>query len=256
MLRIFEFDILINYGGKEMTKKVLCILIIALVWIPFVSAKETFYASLESQDVVEAEGGTVDGGVFAPGKVGNGFMSVEPTDVVTFPTEGRFTNLEEGTIELFVTMGLNASDISGELFMFITYKRGTDALDLSWNDNVARARIKSAGSWYTAASDPLDWQEGETHHMAHSWGPGGLKLYLDGELAGEADFTGGPTQFATWMAINNVEPENANFPSNCVVDEVRIFDHQKNADELILEPETTAVKPQDKMAINWADIKK
>lgn len=236
-----------------MNKKVLCILIIALVWIPFVSAKETFYTSLESQDSVEAEGGTVDGGEFAPGKFGNGFMSIDPTDVVTFPVEDRFTNLEEGTVELFLTLGVDAQEFSGELFMFITYKRGTDCLDLSWNNNVARARIKSAGSWYSADSDSLDWKEGETHHMAHTWGADGLNLYLDGELAGESDFTGGPTQFSTWMAINNVEPANANFPSQCVVDEVRIFDHQKLPNEFVMEP--GYVEPNDKLAITWGEVK-
>jgi hypothetical protein len=233
----------------------LALLILVFLLVQSISAKETFYTSLESQDSVEAEGGTVDGGEFAPGKFGNGFMSIDPKDVVTFPVEDRFTNLEEGTVELFFTLGVDAQEFSGELFMFITYKRGTDCLDISWNNNVARARIKSAGTWYTAASTPLDWQEGETHHMAHTWGPGGLNLYLDGELAGESNFTGGPTQFSTWIAINNVEPANANFPSQSVVDEIRIFDHQKEADELILEPGTTAVRPEEKIATKWAEIK-
>jgi len=89
--------------------------------------------------------------------------------------EGRFTNLKEGTVELFLTLGIDAKDISGELFMFITYKRGTDALDISWLNNIARARIKSANTWYTAASTPLEWKKGETHHIANNWGPDGLK---------------------------------------------------------------------------------
>lgn len=236
--------------------RTLCILIIALVCVPFAYAGETFYSALESQAAVEAEGGTVDGGVFAPGAAGNGFMSVEPTDTITFPVEGRFTNLEEGTIELFVTLGVDASTFSGELFMFITYKRGTDALDLSWNNNVARARIKSGGSWSSADSAPLDWDEGETHHMAHTWGPDGLNLYLDGELAAEHAFDGGPLLFSTWMAINNVEPAAANFPSNCVVDELRIFDHQKEPDELILDLDAFfPVEYAGKAAMTWGGIK-
>jgi len=233
-------------------KKILLLILIFFI-VQGISAEETFYTSLESQDSVEAEGGTVHGGKFAPGKFGNGFMSIAPTDVVTFPVEDRFTNLEEGTVELFFTLGVDAQEFSGELFMFITYKRGTDCLDISWNDNVARARIKSAGTWYTAASAPLNWQEGETHHMAHTWGPDGLKLYLDGELAGEADFTGGPTQFSTWIAINNVEPANANFPSQSVVDEVRISDQAKSPNEFVMEP--GSVEPNDKLSITWAEIK-
>jgi hypothetical protein len=92
--------------------------------------------------------------------------------------------------------------------------------------------------------------------MAHTWGPGGLNLYLDGELAGEHGFTGGPTQFSTWMAINNVEPANANFPSSCVVDELRIFDHQKEVDELILDPKAAfSVEHRGKATMTWGRIK-
>lgn len=243
-------------NGELKMKKITILAIILLLVPQFAFAEETFYTALEDADSVEAEGGTFHGGEFASGAMGNGFKSIAGTDVVTFPVEERFTNLEEGTVELFLTLEVDASTFSGELFMFITYKRGTDALDLSWNNNVARARIKSAGNWSSANSAPLDWKSGETHHMAHTWGPGGLNLYLDGELAGESDFTGGPTQFSTWMAINNVEPANANFPSQCVVDELRIFNHQKEADELILDPESPfPVEYRDKAAAVWGGIK-
>jgi concanavalin A-like lectin/glucanase superfamily protein len=237
-------------------KKILLLTIALLIIAQLAFAEQTFYTALEDADSVEAAGGTFHGGEFDSGALGNGFMSIAPTDVVTFPVEDRFTNLEEGTVELFLTLGVDASTFSGELFMFITYKRGTDVLDLSWNNNVARARIKSAGSWSSADSEPLDWKEGETHHMAHTWGPGGLNLYLDGELAGEHGFTGGPTQFSTWMAINNVEPANANFPSSCVVDELRIFDHQKEVDELIIDPKAAfSVEHRGKATMTWGKIK-
>ena len=39
--------------------------------------------------------------------------------------------------------------------------------------------------------------------MAGTWGPDGLKLYLDGKLEGEADFKNGPTVFAETFEINN-----------------------------------------------------
>ena len=238
-------------------KKILFWAAALLMIAQFAAAEETFYTALEDADSVEDEGGTINGGEFAPGALGNGFMSVDPTDTLTFPVEDRFTNLEEGTVELFMTLGVDASTFQGELFMFITYQRGTDCLDISWNNNVARARIKSGGSWSSADSDPLDWKEGETHHMAHTWGPGGLNLYLDGELAAEHGFKGGPLLFSTWMAINNVEPAAANFPSNCVVDELRIFDHQKEADELILDLEAFfSVNYRGKAAMTWGGIKK
>jgi hypothetical protein len=57
------------------------------------------------------------------------------------------------------------------------------------------------------------------------------------------------------MAISNVEPVNANFPSNCVVDEIGIFDYQKSADELLLEPPSSVEGPEGKMTTAWGRIK-
>jgi concanavalin A-like lectin/glucanase superfamily protein len=231
--------------------RAICILVIALVVVPFALAGETFYSALESQESVEAEGGIVDGGEFEPGKFGNGFVSRVQGDVIHFPVEGNFVNLEAGTVGLWVTMGLDASAISGETFLFMTYKRGTDAIFLQMDPGSARMRIKSANSWYNAVS-PIDWKEGETHHMAGSWGPEGLHLYLDGELAASDPFDGGPTVFAETLEINNASPPSPDFPTNCVVDEVRLSDHQKQPDELVM---GQAVQALGKLATTWGSIK-
>ena len=88
-----------------------------------------------------------------------------------------------------------------------------------------------------------------------------LKLYLDGKLAAEDTFKGGPKQFAKTFSLNNVEPEKVgNFASQCTVDEVRLSDHQKKPDELILDPKaffaTTPVHPQGKVTMTWGYLKK
>jgi hypothetical protein len=91
--------------------------------------------------------------------------------------------------------------------------------------------------------------------MAGTWGPDGLKLYLDGELEGEADFKKGPTVFAETFQINNIElPNGATFPTNCVVDGLRLSDHQKASDQLIL-GNPTPVQPLAKLTTTWAQLK-
>ena len=65
-------------------KKALCIFVIALVGIPFVSAKETFYCSLDSKGVVEDQGGTVEAGKFEKAKFGEGFYSEKRVTLLPF----------------------------------------------------------------------------------------------------------------------------------------------------------------------------
>ena len=235
--------------------RTLCILTIMLFCLSVASAKETFFSALESQAEVEKEGGTVVGGSFVPGKFGNGFVSEEQGDVIHFSVKDRFVNLEEGTVELWVTMGYDISTVTDELFLFMTYKRGTDAVFLQFdNGGKARMRIKSASTWINADSVALNWKKGEHHHMAGTWGPDGLKLYLDGKLEAENGSTDGPTVFAENFQINNAAPPDPDFPTNCVVDGLRISDHQKEVDELVL-GESAPVQPLGKLATTWGQLK-
>ena len=235
--------------------KTLCVITITLFCFSVAMAKETFFSALESKAEVEKEGGTVDGGSFVPGKFGNGFVSEEAGDVIHFPVEDRFVNLDEGTVELWVTMGMDANTVTGELFLFMTYKRGTDAVFLQFdNGGKARMRIKSAGSWFNADSGALNWKKGEHHHMAGTWGPDGLKLYLDGKLEAEDGSKVGPKVFADTFEINNASPPDPKFPTNCVVDGLRISDHQKEAGELVLD-DPAPVQPLGKLATTWGQLK-
>ena len=247
--------------------RTLCVFIIALVCIPFAYAGETFYCSLESKASVEAQGGEVIGGQFVPGKEGNGFMSELGPDVIHFPFEGRLVNLNEGTIELWVKLGWDIdkfTDVTGkeEIFMFWSYNAaGTDAIGLMLgggsNRPIAQMRIREAvGEWHSAVSgniDPLVWKKDSIHHMAGTWGPDGVKLYLDGELAATNNFTGGPLNPIERFSINNNESDPARFPTMCVVDEMRIFDQQKSADEIMA---PSAVSPEGAVATTWGTIKK
>ena len=235
--------------------KISCYLMMMMLCGTAAMAEETFFSALESKAEVEKEGGTVDGGSFKPGKFGNGFVSEKVGDVIHFPVEDRFVNLDEGTVELWVTMGLDSDEISGELFMFMTYKRGSDAVFLQFdNGGIARMRIKSGGSWHNADSGPLRWKKGDHHHMAGTWGRGGLKLYLDGELEGESNFKRGPTLFAQTFEVNNASPPDPKFPTNCVVDGLRLSDHQKDVGELVM-GNPASLGPIGKLATMWGRIK-
>ena len=246
--------------------RTLCVFIIALVCIPFAYAGETFYSALESKASVEAEGGEVIGGEFVPGKEGNGFRSVEGPDVIHFPYGDKLGDFSEGTIEAWVKLGWDMNeftDVMGkeEIFVLWSYNAaGTDAIGIEIggccghpNWPIVQMRLKSGGEWHGAASEELDWKEGEVHHIAGTFGPDGLKIYLDGELAGTDDFVGGTLAPIERFAINNNESDPASFPSMNVVDEMRMFDYQRSADEIMT---PSAVSPEEAVTTTWGTIKK
>ena len=246
-----------------MDKMVLCIIITLLVWTPFALAGETFYSALESKESVEKEGGTVTGGRFVPGKVGNGFFTEKVSDIITFPSKDVL-NLKAGTVEMWVKMGWDVADMVNfqrrpECFLFTSYKRPQDAIFLQFEGRqeqgaiiagMAGMRIKSANKWYDAYSDGLDWKKDEIHHMAGTWGPDGIKLHLDGELAATHAFTGGPTLMAEIFTICNMDDPEQRFFTACVVDEVRVSNHQKKLSEIVI-----AVFSRGKLSTTWGKIR-
>ena len=115
---------------------------------------------------------------------------------------------------------------------------------------------EAIGEWHVATSeelDPLVWKKGSIHHIAGTWGPDGIKLYLDGELAATDNFTGGPINPIERFSINNNETNPATFPSMCVVDEMRIYDDQITPDKFT---GLTAVSPEGTVTTTWGTIKK
>ena len=239
------------------TKLLILALGISLVCISLSSAKETFYSALESEESVRKEGGIVNNGEFKPAKVGDGFLSEKDGDLISFPTAGRFTNLKAGTIEFWVKLGVDVPGVKRETFWFYTYTLPFDGIIISLDGSspppIARLSIRCDGwpLWFHAQSPKLKWKEDEIHHVAGTWGKDGMNLYLDGELAGSHPFLGGPTRMSDSFAINNADDlASSTFYTECVVDELRISDHQKKPDEFVMD-----VRPGGKVAATWGSIK-
>ena len=101
-------------------KRISLLLFLVVLACGSVWGRLTFYCSLDSRSEVEKAGGEVFGTAqFVPCHRGNGFFGAEGSDVIAFPVENRFTKLEEGTVELFVKMGVDAQDITDEVFLWL-----------------------------------------------------------------------------------------------------------------------------------------
>ena len=111
------------------------------------------------------------------------------------------------------------------------------------------ARLEARGA------DPLP--EGETIQVAGTYDGGKLRVYVDGELAGEADASGSPWASPEQVYIG-ADPGCSN---RCqwvgTIYEIAVFDETlSDGDVRGLVDGLTAVSSAGKLATTWADIKK
>ena len=241
--------------------------VMALVFVPKISAKQIFYNSLDSEKAVNDGGGKVHAGVFVEGAFDNGFYSEKAGEAVSFPTDGQLL-LEAGSIALWVKVMIDIKKVPGESFIFMMYKRGSDAFFINhshaWNAAGICWMIKHNGKWFAngngkSCSQPLDWKKGETHFIVTTWGPKGMKLWIDGGLEGHVkDHKTGPAKIDDDFWIGNIEIEKGStLPSQWVQDELYIFDTQlEKAEVTDLMKSSLAVEPSaNQLALTWGTIK-
>jgi len=241
--------------------------VVALVFVPKISAKQIFYNSLDSEKAVNDGGGKVHAGVFVEGAFDNGFYSEKAGEAVSFPTDGQLL-LEAGSIALWVKVMIDIKKVPGESFIFMMYKRGSDAFFINhshaWNAAGICWMIKHNGNWFAngngkSCSQPLDWKKGETHFIVTTWGPKGMKLWIDGGLEGHVkDHKTGPAKIDDDFWIGNIEIEKGStLPSQWVQDELYIFDTQlEKAEVTDLMKSSLAVEPSaNQLALTWGTIK-
>ena len=250
---------------KPIMKNLISIsIILLLALIRLADAKQTFYNSLDSKEAVEAGGGTVHDGSFEPAIVEDGFLADDVGEAVSFPTEGVL-QLDEGTIALWVKVMFPILDAPKESFIFLSYFRGNDAWFINhshaWQPNGICWMIKNNGTWHeqgSSCSKDLDWKEGDEHFIAGTWGEK-MELYLDGELAAEADFKGGPAKLDDDFWVGNIDIDAAANPdlySKWIQDELYIFDNQLEKSEIRkLMKSSLAVESSNALALTWGTLK-
>jgi len=102
--------------------------------------------------------------------------------------------------------------------------------------------IKDANQAYRATAKGLDWKAGSEHTITVSWGQEGMRLYVDGELAGTASYTGGLySEAPEFISIGHHVADI--FPADLILDELKISDVQRNASYVSAEA-TSGQAPQ------------
>ena len=210
----------------------------------------TFPYPLGSPGAIENAGGKVtftDRDNFDKTGCGTvGFISKKAADVVIFTLENEFTNLNGGTVEVCVTPHRDPKDAphNFSLLRIPPHKKEAGVLlkvvRIAKKDPAIRMRIvinpEIAES--VRSIGILDWEVGKDYHIAGTWGPEGMYLYIDGKNVGvNADFKESPKSLQGKLAINNDGlndgPDDLfNNPTECVISNLQISNYQKSAEEI------------------------
>ncbi len=117
---------------------------------------------------------------------------------IRYPAAGNI-NLERGTVEMWVTPAFDPNVDIGDgtgrgrfnRNLFSVQFANGDILGYYWNidDRGMRMYVKQGGKYPIVFGHKNDWQQGETHHIALTWGDE-IVLYADGQRLAARQYQG------------------------------------------------------------------
>lgn len=115
---------------------------------------------------------------------------------------------------------------------------GNSLLVLIKNRKPDGANSLRCAFWMGAASGAVEWlpttpwRAGEWHHLAASWGPRGVELFVDGERVASDPFTGvmGGGHAFSLLNFSGLSGGNASVLQNAILDGLKVWDVQKSPD--------------------------
>ncbi len=186
------------------------------------------------------------------GKAGEGLSLDGDGDYIK---AGNIGAPEEGTIEMWVKIESFEQHNDGDGFVSMGKDYGgTGDVMLFGVHQASNLNVRFgmyAGGWKWADSEvSVEDLVGEWHHLAGTWGPRGLEVWIDGELKGVNDtYTAGiPDPAYQTMLIGS---NSWNGDIHGVMDEFRVSDIQRDAEFLL----SIGVEPRGKLATAWGAIK-
>jgi len=159
-------------------------------------------------------------------------------DYVEIPHDPAF-DLAEGT----VSIRFNADTLSSGDALFSRdssyFDGGGHLRAVLGSDGRVEVRLQSDSASYTVKTDPGLISTGQWHHVAVSFGPEGLQVFVDGDLAASNSYTGGikgnsePWTIGAdqWQSGDSVA-DNLKGHFDGAIDEFAVFDSQLNTRDI------------------------
>ena len=141
---------------------------------------------------------------------------------------GNFSN-DVGTVELWINLN---GPIAGEkeiTYLFVNERYNTERFFLRFVKKAGSSVVLEygilEGQLYNIVAEVSAWKIGEWHHVAASWGPGGMRLHIDEKLAGTNAYAGGLSRSDTSMLVGCYKAPG--FGCDAKIDEFRVSDIQR-----------------------------
>jgi len=164
---------------------------------------------------------------FAPGKFGQALLCGPEQALIHYPTAGNVLP-PAGTISLWVRP-LNWTPDDGHFHVF--FESGTEGKGLGW---LIFYKYYQGGWLLLRYADEKDqvgmakaegyaWPPGEWHHLAGTWSPEALRIYLDGQLVAEAPAPRVAETLGDTFALGDNGWHLPHAGAQTLLDEVRLY---------------------------------
>jgi hypothetical protein len=172
---------------------------------------------------------------YQPGKVGQALLCGPELTLLKYRTAGNLVP-QSGSVSLWVKP-LNWGADDGHFHSF--FESGTDSGTTGWyilykyfEFNWLLLRFADENKRVGLARHVAQWKPGEWHHLAGTWCPAGMTLYVDGEVA---DRTPQPVVAAALGETFNLGDAGWHLPhkgAQTLLDEVRIYSYPLSAEQV------------------------
>lgn len=175
-------------------------------------------------DIIGGNDGTLmNGATYAPGMVGQAFSFDGVNDYINLPNV--VNGWAEGTVEAWISFNDPTPSDSGN-YLF-SAGNGTILGIHKAAGNDLRFGIYDAG-WQWAGSGVVP-NAGQWYHVAATWGPAGIKIYIDGVLSGTNPYTG-PSYNSSFNMLGASSVTGSTV--NAFIDEFGVFNRALDITEI------------------------
>ncbi|MBU0611435.1 MAG: hypothetical protein KKI08_26380, partial [Armatimonadetes bacterium] len=191
---------------------------------------------------------------FAPGKFGQALVAGAESTLLRYRTDGNLVP-QAGSVSLWVKPVNWGTD--GNFHSFFESGQGGDArgwliLYKYYMSNWLLLRYADEQDQVGMAQALADWTPGEWHHLAGTWSPHGLRVYVDGELSAQAPRPLVAQTLGDTFALGDNGWHLPHKGAQTLVDEVRIYSYPLSAEQVRKLAGKAAVQvARDALADRW-----